>query len=308
MGTVGNEGASAAVPSLILKERARLLKPLIGFVRRQPLGAVGGMVLVVAVVVAIMAPQIAPHDPSKLHLKNKYEPPGTTIEGQRFLLGTDQLGRDTLSRMLHGARISVRVALISVAIGVTLGALLGIVSAYIGGALDLIVQRVVDAFMAFPILIFALGMMAVLGSSVNNVIITLVILLVPGSSRVIRAQALSVKQRDYVDAARAIGSSDWRIIFRHVVPNCAAPYIVFATANLGFAIVVEASLSFLGAGTPIDVPSWGGMLAIAGSKYIEISPWLLVFPSLAISVVVFGFNLLGDALRDTLDPRLRGIM
>ena len=304
---VSNRGSTAAVLSF-LTVGAILIKSLIRFAKQQPLGTLGGMLILAMVVVAIFSPLIAPHDPSELNLKNKYEGPGATIEGQMYLFGTDQLGRDTFSRMIYGARISVSVAYISVAVGVTLGALLGIITAYIGGALDLTVQRIVDAFMAFPALIFALGMMAVLGPSVTNVIITLVIILVPGSSRVVRSVALSVKEKDYVDAAKAIGCSDVRIIVRYVVPNCVAPYIVFATANLGFAIVVEASLSFLGAGAPIDTPSWGGMLAVAGAKYVEVSPWLVVFPSIVISVVVFGFNYLGDALRDTLDPRLRGTM
>ena len=180
------------------------------------------------------------------------------------------------------------------------------VAAYVGGHLDLLFQRIVDSMMSFPALIFAMGIMAVLGASLNNIIFTLVIILMPGSSRIIRSEALVVKETVYVEAARAIGSSDWRIIFRHVLPNCLSPYIVFATANLGFAIVVEASLSFLGVGVPPDVPSWGGMLAVAGQKYVEVSPWLVVFPSIAISLVVFGFNLFGDALRDVLDPRLRG--
>ena len=191
-------------------------------------------------------------------------------------------------------------------IGVTAGALLGIASGYLGGKVDLVVQRVVDAFMAFPALILALGIMAVLGPSVNNAIFTLIILFLPGSSRVVRSEALRVNEMVYIEAAKATGCSDVRIIFRNVLPNCVAPYIVFATSSLGFAIIIEASLSFLGVGSPIDVPSWGGALSIAGSHYLEVSAWLLVFPALAIWIVVFSFNLLGDSLRDILDPRLRG--
>lgn len=283
------------------------LKLLIKFARRQPLGAMGGIALVALVVVAIFAPYIAPQDPFKSHLDYKYAEPGaTTLEGETFLLGTDQLGRDMLSRLIHGSRISLRVALISVAIGVTLGGLVGMVSGYLGGKVDLLVQRVVDAFMAFPALILALGIMAVLGPSVNNVILTLTVIFIPGASRVVRAETLKVKETMYIDAARSLGCTDQRIIFRHVLPNCMAPYIVFATANLGFAIIIEAALSFLGVGSPPDVPSWGGTLSVGGSQYLEVSPWLVVFPSLAIVVAVFGLNLFGDALRDTLDPRLRG--
>ena len=286
------------------------LRSMVRFGRQKPLGAMGGIVLVGLVVVAAVANWVAPLDPYKTNLKFKYAEPGVKIPeeegGERFLLGTDQLGRDILSRLIHGAQISLKVALISVGIGVTAGALMGIVSAYLGGAVDLIVQRLVDAFMAFPALILALGIMALLGPSLTNVIMVLIIIFIPGSSRVIRSAALSVKETVYVESARAIGSSNLRIMFRHVLPNCMAPYIVFATANLGVAIVAEASLTFLGAGTPIDVPSWGGMLAQAGKSYIEVSPWLLALPALAIFVIVFGSNLLGDALRDVLDPRLRG--
>ena len=299
------EGSLAALP-IHLRRRPAVFKPLMRFVRRKPLGAIGGVILVILIIVAIITPFVQPQDPSDIHIFERYAAPGATVEGETFYLGSDQLGRDVLSRLMNGARISLYVAFVSVGIGVTLGALLGMVTAYVGGHLDLLFQRIVDSMMSFPALIFAMGIMAVLGASLNNIIFTLVIILMPGSSRIIRSEALVVKETVYVEAARAIGSSDWRIIFRHVLPNCLSPYIVFATANLGFAIVVEASLSFLGVGVPPDVPSWGGMLAVAGQKYVEVSPWLVVFPSIAISLVVFGFNLFGDALRDVLDPRLRG--
>ena len=279
----------------------------LNFVRRKPLGGIGGAILVALILVAIFAPLVAPVDPSATHLRYRYASPGTkTLEGERLLLGTDQLGRDIFSRLVYGARISLYVGLVSVGIGVTLGAMVGLITGYVGGKVDLLVQRIVDAFMAFPALILALGLMAFLGPSLNNVIITLVIIFIPGSSRVIRSEALRVREMAYIDAARALGSSNLRIILRHMLPNCLATYIVFATANLGVAITVEASLSFLGLGAPRNDPSWGGMLAIAGKNYLEVSPWLLIFPSLAIGIVVVGFNLLGDALRDVLDPRLRG--
>ena len=277
------------------------------FAKRKPLGGIGAIIVLALIVMAIIAPLAAPFDPYKHHLTDKYASPGeTSLDGKIFLLGSDSLGRDILSRVMYGARISLYVGFVSVGIGVTVGALIGMISAYLGGKVDLVFQRIVDAFMSFPALIFALGIMAVLGPSLNNVVWTLVIILIPGSSRLVRSQALTVKEMPYIDAARAIGSTDSRIIFRHVLPNCMATYIVFATANLGLAIVIEASLTYLGVGTPIDVPSWGGMLAVAGAKYIEVAPWLLLFPCLAIVIVVFGFNMLGDALRDILDPRLRG--
>ena len=286
-----------------------VLGALLGFVRftrSKPLGGIGALVLVALVLIAVAAPLIAPADPSEIATKDKYASPGqVNSNGHRYLLGSDQLGRDTLSRIIYGSRIALRIGLISVAVGVTSGALIGVFTAYLGGKLDLLVQRVVDAMMAFPALILALGIVGLLGASETNVIITLVVLFIPGSSRVVRSEALKVKISDYVEASRSVGCTDLRIILRHVVPNCMAPYIVFATANLGLAIVVEASLSFLGLGASIEEPSWGGMLREAGGKYLEVSPWLIVFPSLAIALVVFSVNLLGDALRDVLDPRLR---
>ena len=278
------------------------------FARKQPLGALGGIIPLSMIVLALLASSLAPFDPYEVHVRYKYANPGVVLEetGQRFWLGADQLGRDTLSRLLYGARVSLYVSLVSVGLGVTLGALLGVISAFFGGKVDLLVQRLIDTIMAFPAIILALAIVSVVGASLRNVIVALIVLLLPASARVVRAQALATKEMDYMLAARAIGAASWRLIFRHMVPNCVAPYIVFATANLGYAVVVEAALSFLGVGTPPDVPSWGGMLSITGQKYIEVSPWLVVFPSLAVSLAVFGFNLLGDALRDALDPRLRG--
>ena len=282
------------------------IRAFLGFTRSRPLGGLGALILIALVVIAVAAPLISPADPAEIATKDKYASPGeVSSKGHRYLLGSDQLGRDTLSRIIYGSRIALRIGLISVAIGVTAGALIGVFTAYLGGKLDLLVQRVVDAMMAFPALILALGIVGLLGASETNVIITLVVLFIPGSSRVVRSEALRVSASDYVDASRSVGCTDIRIILRHVLPNCMAPYIVFATANLGLAIVVEASLSFLGVGASIDDPSWGGMLREAGGKYLEVSPWLIVFPSLAIAIVVFSVNLLGDALRDVLDPRLR---
>ena len=260
------------------------------------------------VLIAIMAPYIAPFDPEEVHVIHQYSGPGTTIEetGENFWLGNDQLGRDTLSRLIYGARIALYVSLISVGIGVTVGSLIGILSAYFGGVLDLTVQRLVDSLMAFPAIILALSIVAISGSSMQNVIIALVVIFIPGSARLIRSQAMAVREMDYMLAGKALGAGEMRLVFRHMVPNCMAQYIVFATANFGHAIVVEASLSFLGVGVPPEVPTWGGMLSEAGQKYIEVAPWLIVFPSIAICVVVFAFNLLGDSLRDVLDPRLRG--
>lgn len=257
--------------------------------------------LILMVLVAIFAPLVAPRDPQETSGALKYAAPGGEL-----LLGGDQLGRDVLSRLIYGARTSLYVGLLSVGIGITAGTLLGILSAYVGGKVDLVIQRVVDALMSFPPIILALGLMAARGASVNNVIIALVVILLPGAARVIRSQTLSIKELDYTLAARAIGATPWRIMLRHILPNVMASYIVLSTITLGFAIVVEAALSFLGVGIPPDVPTWGGMLTLGASKYIEIAPWLAIFPGVAIAVVVFSVNLLGDALRDVLDPKLRG--
>ena len=290
-----------------------LFRPLATFARRKPLGAIGGVVLLAMVLVAILAPYIAPFDPREVHVTHKFAGPGTTCEnlcyegtGKTLWLGADQLGRDILSRLMWGARNTLFVSLVAVGIGVTSGALIGVISAYFGGLVDLIIQRFLDTLMAFPSIILAMAIVAVAGASLRNVIIALLVILIPGAARVVRSQALAVKEMEYMLAGRALGASSWRLIFRHLVPNCMAPYIVFATSMLGATIVVEAALSFLGVGTSPDDPTWGGMLSVAGKNSPQVSPWLVIFPSVAVSLAVFSFNLLGDALRDVLDPRLRG--
>ena len=271
------------------------------FARRKPMGFGGAIVLVAAVLCAIFADVIAPHNATDIGVGGRFIGPG----GDGTILGTDQLGRDIFSRLIYGARISMYVGIVSVLIGISLGTMIGIASAYIGGWTDILVQRLVDALMGFPPIILALGLMAALGASVNNVVIALVVILVPGATRVIRSQALSIKELDYTLAAMSIGASSTRIMFRHILPNVAATYIVLITLTLGFAIVVEAALSFLGVGIPPDVATWGSMLEL-GREHIDKQGWMVVFPGLVIALIVFSVNFLGDGLRDIMDPKLRG--
>lgn len=269
------------------------------FAVSQPLGFAGAVIVVILVGTALFAPLLAPHGPKDAAFA-PYRPP--SIE---FPLGTDNLGRDVLSRVIWGARLSLYVGLVSVLFGVTFGALWGVVTGYVGGIADNVSQRVVDSLMALPPIVLALSLMAALGQSVNNVIFALTVLLAPTASRTIRALALALREAQYVEAAQALGCRQSRIVMRHVLPNTLATYIVLVTVNISYAIVVEASLSFLGLGAPPDEPSWGAMLT-AGTQAIEAAPWTFLFPGLAISLTVFGLNLLGDAIRDMTDPRLRG--
>ncbi len=274
---------------------------IVNFAQRKPLGAFGAAVVILLVIIAALAPLVATQDPKLTNAAYRFNPPN----GDTWL-GGDQIGRDVYSRLVYGTRISLVVGLLSVFFGVTIGAFIGIVSGYFGGITDLVIQRIMDAMMSFPALILALAIMAILGASVTNVVIALSAVFIPGAARTIRSQALSIKEVDYVLAARAVGAGDWRIILRHMAPNCAATFIVLASISLGWAIVVEASLSFLGVGIPPDVPSWGGMLNGVAQNSLDVAPWLGVFPGLAIAITVFAVNLLGDALRDVLDPRMRG--
>ena len=283
-----------------VRPKPTLRQNLVKFAKDKPLGAFGGAIAALLIIVAVLAPVIAPHDPVATDHNSVLAAPSPSM-----ILGGDQIGRDVFSRLVYGARISLLVGILSVLFGVTIGLAVGLVSGYFGGIVDLGAQRIMDAVMAFPALILALSIMAVMGASIVNVIIALAAVFVPGAARTIRSQALSIKEMDYVLAARAIGSSDLRIMIRHMAPNLAATYIVLATISLGWAIVVEASLSFLGVGVPPSVPTWGGMLTGA-TKYVETAWWVAVFPGLAIAIVVFAWNLLGDGLRDVLDPKLRG--
>jgi peptide/nickel transport system permease protein len=226
--------------------------------------------------------------------------------GAQFWMGTDNLSRDMWSRVVYGARVSVTVGFTTIAFATLIATAVGVSSAYIGGVYDMAVQRVVDAWMSFPYLVIILSLMAVLGPGLLNLILSLSILVAATSARVIRGAALSVMENPYIESARAMGGGHLRIVLRHVVPNVMATVIIVATIGLGGVILAESSLSFLGLGVPPPQPSWGAMLAGSGRSYMQRAPWMAIFPGLAISFAVFGFNMLGDALRDVLDPRLRG--
>ena len=283
-----------------IRPKPTFWQSIIKFAKDKPLGAFGGVVAILLILLALLAPVVATHNPETTNYRAVLAAPSPEM-----LLGGDQIGRDVFSRLIYGTRISLLVGIVSVLFGVTIGLAVGLISGYFGGAVDLAAQRVMDAVMAFPALILALSIMAVMGASIVNVIIALAAVFIPGAARTIRSQALSIKETDYILAAKAIGVSHLRIMIRHMAPNLAATYIVLATISLGWAIVVEASLSFLGVGVPPSVATWGGMLSGA-TKYVETAWWVAVFPGLAIAVVVFSWNLLGDALRDVLDPKLRG--
>lgn len=284
-----------------LRPKRSIWRNLSNFAKKKPLGAAAGGVAVLLIFVAIFSPLIQRHDPYDTDHTKLYASPSS-----EQWLGGDELGRDVFSRIIAGGRISLRVGLISAFVGSMIGLLVGVISAYFSGFTDLVIQRFIDGMIAFPYIVLAIAIVAALGTSLNNVIIALSILFVPSTARIIRSQALAIKEMDYVLAARALGASDWRIMLRHLVPNTMAILIVMITFQLGIAIIAEASLSFLGLGAAIDDPSWGNMLRGATKQYIGIGPWLPVFPGLAIAIVVFAWNLLGDALRDVLDPRLRG--
>ena len=288
-----------SIPASGTRDVRTVLSPLGRFAARQPLGAAGAVIVGVLAATAVFAPELAPHGPKEATFA-PYLPPSLA-----FPFGTDHLGRDQLSRVIWGARLSLYVGLASVLFGITVGALWGAITAYFGGLADGASQRAVDTLMALPPIILALALMAALGQSVNNVVLALAILRAPTAARTLRSVVLSIKASPFVEAARAVGCSHMRVIALHIVPNTTATYIVLVTVNIAYAIVVEASLSFLGLGAPPDEPSWGAMLT-AGTQALEAAPWMFLVPGLAISLTVLGLNLLGDAIRDMTDPRLRG--
>jgi peptide/nickel transport system permease protein len=271
------------------------------FVRRKPMGVVGALIICLLVVLALFADRIAQSNPYQVRAMQRFQAPGGL-----FWLGSDDFGRDVFSRVVYGARISLQIGLSAVLLGTSIGALAGLISGYFGDRTDLVIQRFMDALMAFPTLVLALAVVAALGSSLVNVILAVAFTLIPTANRVVRSVALSVRETTYVMAAQALGGSQWRLVFVHVLPNCFAPYVIIATANLGTAILAEAALGFLGLGVPPPTPAWGSMLSGAAQGHLFRAPWMAIYPGVAISLAVFGFNMLGDAIRDVLDPKLRG--
>lgn len=281
--------------------RRSIWKGLVRFIVRKPLGAAGAGMILVMVVFAYVGVLFMPYGKLEQNVPEALQAPSL-----RHPLGTDQFGRDMLTRIMYASQVSLFIGFATVLMSGIVGGILGVVSGYTGGKVDLLFQRIVDVLMSFPLLILAMAIVVMLGATTYNVIIAIAISYAPRLARVVRSVALSVREKQYVEAARAIGCPDWRIMLYHVAPQCIAPILVLVTAQLGAAILVESSLSFLGMGTQEPNPSLGNMLSGAAAGYFEMAPWMAIYPGLAIGVAVFGFNVFGDALRDVLDPRLRG--
>jgi peptide/nickel transport system permease protein len=304
MSTATHDTAVAQVP-MIRAARPSGLRRVAGglfwFARRSPMSAFWGLIAAAIVAIALAAPAIAPYDPLKSDFRAMSKPPS-----ERHYFGSDQIGRDTLSRVIHGSRASLTVAVGAVVLGTTLGALWGLACGYFGGRFDIISQRVIEFLQSFPDLILAMAIAMALGAGIGTVIVAIAITRISFGGRVIRAVVLSLKEMPYVEAARGLGASHLRIMAQHILPQCVAPYLILATAHLGVAIIIEASLGFLGVGIPPPTPTWGNMLADSLNAGLIPPWWLVLFPGAAITITVLAFNLLGDGIRDALDPRLRG--
>src|SRR3990172_3112923 len=292
--------ATISRPADQAPSRPSRLAQLWQFCAENPLGAAGGFVVIVMIAMAVLADAVTVYDPTRNNFGAMLEAPS-----REYWLGTDQFGRDLYTRIVYGARTALSVGFISAFVGGTLGLILGVASAHFGGRFDLIMQGIMDVLMAFPLIILALAMVSIFGTGTQNVILAITIPFIPRCARVVRSSALAVRETPYIDAARACGFGHARIVMRHMVPNVFAPYLVVMTAAVGQAILLEASLSFLGLGVQEPVPAWGLMLRGGAQDYAESAPWLAIFPGLAITLAVLAFNLFGDALRDVLDPRMR---
>jgi peptide/nickel transport system permease protein len=292
---------ASAMPYKVPRRRQAMVQ----FALHQPLGAAGLLVILTMAACALFAPWVAPYDPLAIDYAAMLAAPSS-----EHWLGTDSFGRDVLSRIIHGARTALAVGFLASFVGSTIGALVGVISAYFGGRTDLVIQRVMDVLLSFPIIVLAITVVAVLGKNVVlgvdvNLVIAIGLPMIPKVARVVRSSALAIRELPYIDAARTAGFSDSRIIFRHMVPNVVAPYLIMITAFVAQAILAEASLSFLGLGVTEPTPSWGLMLSGAAADFYQQAPWMIVFPGIAISLAVFAFNLFGDSLRDWLDPKIK---
>ena len=293
---------ATGIPSVIEpKRRSRLADLFIRLVREKPLGTVSGIIILILIFVAIFAAVLAPYPYKEMHLVDRLQGPSA-----QYLLGTDHLGRDFLSRIIYGARISLLVGLAATALNVVVAVLIGGISGFIGGKFDLVMQRFVDAWMAFPGLLILLTVMSIVGRGLPQIIVVLGISGGIAASRIVRSAVIGVKENDYFLAARAVGTPTSQILLRHVLPNIMATVIIIFSINIGGVIMAEASLSFLGFGLPINIPSWGGLLSREGRNFMEIAPWLAIWPGVFLTIVVYSLNMFGDAMRDLLDPRLRG--
>ena len=296
-----SEAARVPIAGIPPKRRSRLVDFFIRLVKEKPLGTASGIIVLILILVSIFADVLAPYGFLEVHPRDRLQGSSAT-----YLIGTDQLGRDYLSRIIYGARLSLTVGLAATALSVVVAFLVGGTSGFLGGKLDLVVQRFVDAWMCFPGLILLLTIMSVVGRGLPQIILVLGISGGIGGSRVVRGAVIGVKENVYFLAAEAIGSTKWRTLMRHVLPNIMPVMIIIFSISIGGVIMAEASLSFLGFGLPVKIPSWGGLLSGGGRKYMEVAPWLALYPGLALTTVVYCFNMFGDAMRDLLDPRLRG--
>ena len=292
---------SHAPAAAALAPRRTVRQEILKFVRTKPLGAAGILIILGMLGVAAVADVLAPYDPYHGDYGAQFARPSA-----EHWFGTDEFGRDVMTRIMYGARIALFVGFTASLAGCTIGGLLGAISAFLGGKVDLLLERLMDVLLAFPQLILALAIASILGPAVQNVVIAVAIPIIPRAARVVRATALSVKENVYVEAVGALGATRRRVIVQHILPNVVAPYIIMLTAQLGGAILAEAALSYLGLGAAEPTPSWGLMLSGSAPSYAEKAPWIALFPGIAISLAVFGFNLFGDSLRDALDPKLRG--
>ena len=296
-----NDTTDIQSSALAPKRRSRLADFFVRLVREKPLGTVSGIIILILILVAIFADALAPYEFTEIHLRDILQ--GSSAQ---YLLGTDHVGRDLLSRLIYGARLSLVVGLVATTVNIVVAVLIGGTSGFLGGKFDLAVQRFVDAWMCFPGLLLLLTIMSIVGQGIAQIVLVMGIAGGIGSSRVVRGAVIGIKENDYFLAAEAIGSPKWRTLMRHVLPNIMPVMIIIFSITVGGVIIAAASLSFLGFGLPPATPDWGGLLSREGRKYMEVAPWLALYPGLALTITVWSLNMFGDALRDLLDPRLRG--